>query len=206
MSKNYNSTDLKACIADAKAVRESAIANAKAVLLEEFNSGMSKVLAQKLKSEAEDDELEVTATADETPAGDAEIDVTATETEPAADAEPVNVTVTDDQGQEVPVATVNDQPVEPAADAAADDAEPADDGAEAAEDAAATEDPDQFDASDIDEVLKELAGDTELAEAEKVTADAGKDTDQQTVKGEDGKLDDASTTIFLTSTGRIDSI
>ena len=191
MSKNYNSTDLKACIADAKAVRESAIENAKAVLLEEFNSGMSKVLADKLKNEAaEEDELDVTATETPTADGGEEVDVDATATEETAPAEPVNVTVTDDQGQEVPVATVNDQPVEPSADAAATE-EPAADDAEAGEetepDATAEEEPEQFDESDIDAVLKELAGDTALAEEK--TEDEG----QETVKVQPAGLDDAST-------------
>ena len=190
MSKNYNSTDLKACIADAKAVRESAIENAKAVLLEEFNSGMSKVLADKLKNEAaEEDELDVTATETPTEDGGEKVDVDATATEETAPAEPVNVTVTDDQGQEVPVATVNDQPVEPAPEgetAPEDDANaPEVDGDETGEEAA--EDPEQFTESDIDAVLKELAGDTALAEEK--TEDEG----QETVKVQPTGLDDAST-------------
>jgi hypothetical protein len=53
-----NSKLLKEAIADAKAVRETAIANAKIALEEAFTPRLQSILSQKLQQEMEDSESE----------------------------------------------------------------------------------------------------------------------------------------------------
>ena len=54
-----NSKLLKEAIADAKAVRETAIANAKIALEEAFTPKLQSILSKKLQSEMEEEEDEV---------------------------------------------------------------------------------------------------------------------------------------------------
>jgi len=231
--KNYNSKELKECIATAKAVREAAIANAKAVLEEEFASKFTESLASKLKEDISAGEKETIEANPETGEVDATIQGDETETAPAiagdAATEPVNVTVTNDQNQKVPVASVNDQPVEPVdGETTNADATP-DAGAEGEEELPvetgetgeeeglpADQNPDEtvedqvednpeLTESDVDSILKELAGEFDITEAEEVTADAGKDEAQQTVKVQPAGLpDSATTTIKVTDDATTD--
>ena len=60
-----NSKLLKEAIADAKAVRETAIANAKIALEEAFTPKLQSILSKKLQSEMEEEEDEVEEVAEE---------------------------------------------------------------------------------------------------------------------------------------------
>ena len=67
---------LKEAIADAKAVRQTALANAKVALEEAFSEKYSKMFAEKLKEEAEQESASTTpAVADEASGGVSEQEI-----------------------------------------------------------------------------------------------------------------------------------
>ena len=75
-----NSKLLKEAIADAKAVRETAIANAKIALEEAFTPRLQSILSKKLQAEMEGEEEEIEEELDSSDIGDGD------NKEPSADA------------------------------------------------------------------------------------------------------------------------
>ena len=221
-TKNYDSKELKECIATAKAVREAAIENAKALLEEEFTSKFTESLASKLKEDIGEDE-EVETTAIETPAGDAVETTDTVETEPAVaegDQAGVVIQVNDAQtGEALPVngqtpeethdaaeqagvtpaepaAEAPEAEEEPAADATADDAEvpadtetPAEENPEEPIDDQVEDDEANYTDADLEEVLKELADDSDNHEIEYVDkTDDGVKIDKDFYKTEEEEI------------------
>jgi len=231
--KNYNSKELKECIATAKAVREAAIANAKAVLEEEFASKFTESLASKLKEDISAEEEETIETNPETGEVDATVQDTETETAPTAPAEGIVVQANDaTTGEPLPVngqtpdetkAAAEQAGVavaEPTGEAQTPDADTEgeietgetddEEGLPAEENPDETvedqvEDNPELTESDVDSILKELAGEFDITESEEVTADAGKDEAQQTVKVQPAGLpDSATTTVKVTDDAKTD--
>merc|ERR1711934_117843 len=80
-----NSKLLKEAIADAKAVRETAIANAKIALEEAFTPKLQSILSKKLQSEIAEEVAEEVASSDIGKGGEPKYDEAHTELDPETD-------------------------------------------------------------------------------------------------------------------------
>jgi hypothetical protein len=91
---------LKEAIADAKAVRETALANAKMALEEAFTPQLQSMLSAKLKEDEFEDEEELAAQ-DEIPSEDPLAALAAGDEEPGGDGEDVDINIDADGGEDI---------------------------------------------------------------------------------------------------------
>lgn len=152
---------LKECIADAKAIRDSAIANARATLEESFKSDITKVFANKIREEIEADE--------QSSVPPANVDDVSTDTDnPTPKPETgvsknVTVTVKDETGEPLSVNGVPPAETDTNATAETDTELPAADSNEPdindLPDEDNSDDSEKLNSNELDEILKELATD-----------------------------------------------
>ena len=96
---------LKEAIADAKAVRETALANAKMALEEAFTPRLKSMLAQKIQHEVEDDEKDAEEVYDEEEMEDEEEGMGHDEVEDAEEGEHEDaeeISYSEEEGEEEP--------------------------------------------------------------------------------------------------------
>lgn len=176
---------LKEAIADAKAVRETAIANAKLALEEAFTPRLQSMLSAKIREdEFDDEEVE-----DEVPTDDAPVDTAVGDDLPAE-------LSTDDEG-DVYAAGVEDVVDEPAVDTE-DEAMHSEDegeGEDEDEDEVPTDEPapDDLELEAIIRELEDEMGDEEVEEPVDEQSDSSNDDDEEsTVPGSEDDSDEIS--------------
>jgi len=182
MSKNL----LKEAIADAKAVRETAIANAKLALEEAFTPKLQSMLSAKIQEEDELEDQDTSAETDEMAIADdsTEVGVENDDTEDTNSEEPQEETY--DEGEEVEEGEETEEGVYEAD-------EPTEEGEDLEEDEVTEDD------AELDEIIKELEEEEEVEEdetmdeAEEVEEDSmdeAEDVEEDETMDEDLDLDE----------------
>ena len=180
---------LKEAIADAKAVRETALENAKMALEEAFTPKLKSMLAQKIQAEIEDegedhDDIEVSEEDDEMEVSDEEAPVE----EPAGeDSEEEEVAEIADEDEEVDeIADEKDDEVEEVAEEAEEDGEEVEESEEVSEEDEVSDEDEMDEELDLESILAEL--EAEIKEEDEEDGDEEK-VDENDVSSDIGKAD-----------------
>lgn len=157
---------LKDAIADAKAVRETALANAKQALQEAFTPKLQSMISNKIKEEMDDEAAEEELEAEQADAlagvDEPELEVTEAEGEEDTEDAPVEDEVPTEEAPEEEVPS-EDVPTE---DDSMDSEEMPEEEDEPVEDEATEDDDQELSDDDLAELLRELEGEEEQSEDE----------------------------------------